>query len=155
MPSTIGPHPELAPKAHVEGRTIDLLHPMPKPLLLCLALLAACAPASDYRPTVELGGLDSARYETDLRDCKKVAERDRYAPVVVGVLQGAVIGVALGSAIAAIGGGNVGLAQSYGAISGTMAGGAVAGSQVREPPDETAVVDQCLRNNGYQPGYHR
>src|SRR5580693_9550560 len=24
MPSTICPHPELAPKAHVEGRTIDL-----------------------------------------------------------------------------------------------------------------------------------
>jgi hypothetical protein len=66
------------------------------------------------------------------------------------VLQGAVIGVALGTAIVGIGGGNVGLAQSYGAISGTVAGGAVAGSQVREPPDEKAIVDQCLRNNGYR-----
>jgi hypothetical protein len=119
-------------------------------LPLCLFLLAACAPASDYRPAVELSGLDQARYETDLRDCKKVAERDRYAPVVAGVLHGAVIGVALGSAVVGIGGGNVGLAETYGAISGTVAGGAVAGSQVREPPDETAIVDQCLRNNGYK-----
>jgi outer membrane lipoprotein SlyB len=118
--------------------------------MFCLGLLATCAPASDYRPAVELGGTDQARYETDLRDCKNVAERDRYTPVVVGVLQGAVIGVALGTAIVGIGGGNVGLAQSYGAISGTVAGGAVAGSQVREPPDEKAIVDQCLRNNGYR-----
>jgi hypothetical protein len=147
MPSTIHPHPELAPKAHVEGRTIDLQSVF---LLFCLSLLGACAPASDYRPAVALGSLDTARYETDLRDCKKVAERDRYAPVVVGVLQGAVIGVALGTAIMGIGGGNVGLAQSYGAISGTVAGGAVAGSQVHEPPDEKAIVDQCLRNNGYR-----
>jgi hypothetical protein len=120
------------------------------PLLLCLGLFVACAPASDYRPAVELGGLDTARYETDLRDCKNVAERDRYAPVVVGVLQGAVIGVALGTAIVGIGGGNVGLAQSYGAIAGTVAGGAVAGSPVREPSDEKAIIDQCLRNNGYR-----
>jgi uncharacterized protein YcfJ len=118
-------------------------------LLLCLGLFVACAPASDYRPAVELGGLDTARYETDLRDCKNVAERDRYAPVVVGVLQGAVIGVALGTAIVGIGGGNVGLAQSYGAIAGTVAG-AVAGSPVREPSDEKAIIDQCLRNNGYR-----
>jgi hypothetical protein len=118
--------------------------------LLCLGLLAACAPGSDYRPAVALGGTEAARYETDLRDCKKVAERDRYAPVLVGVLQGAVVGVALGSAIVGIGGGNVGLAQSYGAISGTVAGGAVGGSQVHEAPDEKAIVDQCLRNNGYE-----
>src|SRR5271169_4314958 len=32
-------------------------------LLLCLSLLAACAPASDYRPAVELSGIDTARYE--------------------------------------------------------------------------------------------
>jgi outer membrane lipoprotein SlyB len=119
-------------------------------LLLCLVLLAACAPSSDYRPAVELGGADTARYETDLRDCKKVAARDRYAPVFVGVLQGAVIGVALGTAVVGIGGGNVGLAQSYGAISGTVAGGAVGASQVREPPTEKKIVDQCLRNNGYR-----
>jgi hypothetical protein len=133
------------------GRSFAAIKPaVCRVLLPCLTLLSACAPASDYRPTVELGGLDTARYETDLRDCKTVAERDRYAPVVVGVLQGAVIGVALGTAIVGLGGGNVGLAQSYGAISGTVAGGAVGASQVQAPPDEKAIVDQCLRNNGYR-----
>ena len=66
------------------------------------------------------------------------------------MLQGAVIGVALGTAVVGISGGNVGLAQSYGAISGTVAGGAVGASQVREPPNEKKIVDQCLRNNGYR-----
>jgi hypothetical protein len=34
MPSTIYPHPELAPKAHVEGRTIDLQRCFPRPTIL-------------------------------------------------------------------------------------------------------------------------
>src|SRR5690348_3785358 len=50
-------------------------------LLLTLAL-AGCAPVSDYRPAaVDLAGLDPARFENDLRDCQKVAGRDRYGPI--------------------------------------------------------------------------
>jgi hypothetical protein len=117
---------------------------------LLLLGIAACAPASPYRPAVDLAGLDAARYETDLRDCKKVAERDRYAPLFVGLLQGAALGTAMG---AAIGGvivqGNVGLAESYGAISGAVAGPAVATTAVAPPPDEDEQVRACLRANGY------
>lgn len=118
-------------------------------VMLALCALAACGPASAYRPAVDLAGVDAQRYETDLRDCKKVAERDRYGPLLVGVLHGAMLGVALGTVGGAFSGGNIGLAQSYGAISGTVAGAAVGGSQVRGPPDEQRFVDQCLRNNGY------
>jgi hypothetical protein len=117
--------------------------------LLLLGALAACAPSSTYRPTVDLTGFGPARYETDLRDCKKVAERDRFGPLAVGLLQGAALGAALGAVGGAIAGGNVGLATSYGALSGTVVGGAVGATQIGEPVDETAVVDQCLRNNGY------
>ncbi len=119
-------------------------------LLFALALLPGCAPVSTYRPAVDLSDVDAARYETDLRDCKSVAERDRYAPIVVALLQGAALGTALGAAGAGLAVGNVGLGESYGAISGAVVGIAVGAAQVHEPPNEQQIVDQCLRNNGYK-----
>jgi len=118
-------------------------------LLLAVTLLSACAPVSNYRPAVDLSDADAARYETDLRDCKRVAERDRYAPIAVAVLQGAALGTALGAAGAGLAVGNVGLGESYGAISGAVVGAGIGTAQVHQPPDEQEVVDQCLRNNGY------
>ncbi len=118
--------------------------------LLLLCALAGCAAASPYRPAVDLDGLDPARYETDLRDCKKVAERDRYGPVLAGALVGAGLGAGLGAVGGAFIGDNFGLAMSYGALSGLVAGTAAGAIQVQEPPEENAVVDQCLRNNGYK-----
>jgi hypothetical protein len=123
--------------------------------LLFTFTLAACAPVSDYRPAVDLAGIDPAHFEADLHDCQKVAARDRYGPVLARVVQGATIGAALG-AVAGGYAGNIGLATSYGAIAGTVAGGAVgaAESQGAAPfagaPDEQAVVEACLRNNGYR-----
>lgn len=121
----------------------------PFPLLVC-ALAAGCNPVSAYRPAVDLTGVDAARYETDLRDCKKVAERDRYGPVLAGALFGAGIGAGLGSLGGWLSGGSIGLGTSYGALSGVAAGTAAGASQVEDPPDEKRMVDQCLRNNGYK-----
>jgi hypothetical protein len=120
--------------------------------LLCV-LVAGCAPASTYRPKVDLTGVSRARFELDLSDCKKVAERDRYAPVLVGALVGAGLGTAGAAAMAGIAStGNIGLAESYGAITGTVAGTAFGVSQMRAPDgeDENRFVDACLRNNGYK-----
>lgn len=118
-------------------------------LLLTLAL-AACAPVSDYRPTVDLAGVDAARFEDDLHDCQKVAARDRYGPVLAGVVIGAGIGVGLGS-IAGGYAGNIGLGQSYGAIIGSVIGAAAGDAMTRgePPPSEAQQVEACLRNNGY------
>jgi outer membrane lipoprotein SlyB len=122
-------------------------------LILLLAGLAACAPASSYRPSVDPAGVDAARYETDLRDCTRAAERDRYAPLLVGFLQGAALGTAMG---AALGGvivqGNVGLAESYGAVSGAVAGPAVAAATIppAPKPSEQEQIRDCLRANGYK-----
>ena len=122
--------------------------------LLLIFALAACAPVSDYRPTVDLAGIDTERFETDLRDCQKVAARDRYGPILARVVQGATFGAAIG-AVAGGYAGNIGLATSYGAIAGTVAGAAVgaaeAGGAIQfvAAPDENAVVEECLRNNGY------
>jgi hypothetical protein len=119
------------------------------PLLLC-ALAAGCAPASPYRPAVDLAGIDAARYETDLRDCKKVAERDRYGPILAGALMGAGMGGALGAVGGTITAGSIGLGESYGALSGLAVGTAAGATQVNGPQDEKQMVDQCLRNNGYK-----
>jgi hypothetical protein len=116
--------------------------------------IAACAPVSNYRPEVDLAGVDPGRFENDLHDCQKVAALDRYGPVLARVVQGATIGAALG-AVAGGYAGNIGLATSYGAIAGTVVGGGagVAEAAGRGPfadaPDERAVVEACLRNNGY------
>lgn len=128
-------------------------------LLLLPAALAACGPASDYRPAVDLSGVDPERYETDLRDCKKAAELDRYGPVFAAALQGAALGTALGAAGGAFAAGSAPAAaetftasEGYGAVAGTVAGATLGGTQVQEKVDERARVDQCLRNNGYRIG---
>lgn len=122
-------------------------------LLILGAALAACAPASAYRPKVELDAVvNPPRYETDLRDCKRVAERDRYGPVLVGALQGAAMGAALGSIGGWLAGGSIAVAQGYGAASGTVAGTAISAATLPAggEPGEEKRVDQCLRNNGYK-----
>lgn len=117
--------------------------------LLCL-IATGCAPSSTYRPNVDLTGVDTARYEIDLYDCKKVAERDRYGPVLAGAILGAGVGGALGSSLGMLSAGNIGLSTSYGTISGAVVGTGIGVSQVQGPLDEKQFVDQCLRNNGYK-----
>jgi len=119
-------------------------------LLALCALAAGCAPASDYRPAVDLTSVDAVRFATDLRDCKRVAERDRYGPVLAGALMGAGMGAGLGAVGGWLIGENVGLGMSYGALSGLVAGTAIGATQVQPAPDEKQFVDQCLRNNGYK-----
>jgi hypothetical protein len=113
------------------------------------ALLAACGPASTYRPAVDLSDAEEARYEIDLYDCKRVAERDRYMPLFVAVVTGASVGTALGAAGAGLAVGNAGLGESYGAVIGAVGGAIGAASEKQRPPNEEQFVDQCLQNNGY------
>ncbi len=117
---------------------------------LCLAL-GACA-AHVYRPQVDLTAANAARYETDLRDCQAVADANRYGPVLAGALQGLAIGAGLGTIIGGFSGGNIGLSATYGGIGGVTAGGAIGGTMAvtQAPADEKTIVEQCLRNNGYE-----
>lgn len=117
---------------------------------LLFLLAAGCAPVAPYRPAVDLAGADAARYENDLRDCKKAAERDRYGPVLAGALLGAGTGAGLGSVGGWLIGGNIGLGTSYGALSGLAVGTAAGASQGQTARDEKQAIDQCLRNNGYK-----
>ncbi|HKW55226.1 MAG TPA: hypothetical protein VJO12_16155 [Stellaceae bacterium] len=121
-------------------------------LLVLATALAACGPTSSYQPRVDLAGSDPARYETDLRDCKRAAEQSKFGPVIAGATIGASLGAAFGFVVGAlVGVGNLSLASSYGAASGTEPGTLVGAAQSSgQPIDEPELVDQCLRNNGYK-----
>ncbi len=119
--------------------------------LILAAALAACAPTSRYEPNVERTGIDPARYEADLRDCKLAAERTQFGPVAAGAMIGASLGAAFGAVFAWwTAASNLGLAESYGAASGTEPGILAGAAQSSGPVNEPQLVDQCLRNNGYK-----
>jgi hypothetical protein len=108
-------------------------------------LLMSCA--SSYRPIVDMKGVDSARYEADLAECRAYAEEVSPAGQAVA---GAGIAAALGAALGAVAGafsGNAGSGAAYGAsiggVTGTAAGGAGGVSQQRQ------VIDRCLIGRGY------
>lgn len=96
-----------------------------------------------YRPVVDMKGVDTALYETDLVDCQ------RYALQVVGPGTGAAAGAALGYGIGYLVGRAYGVENrsSIGrttAITGAVSGGA--GGVV----SEQAVVNRCIAGRGYR-----
>jgi outer membrane lipoprotein SlyB len=118
-------------------------------VLIC-GLLAACA--SDYRPAVDLTGIDAAKYHRDLADCAGRAQAAYPGgAMVVGAVAGATVGAGMGSLLGSGWAGfasNAGLAESYGAIAGSVAGtaaGTVVGTR-----NQRAVIDDCLIRDGYK-----
>jgi hypothetical protein len=121
---------------------------MRKPVVLAAAtslLLVSCA--GSYRPIVDMKGVDSARYEQDLAECRAYA--DEVSPGGQAVA-GGVVTAALGAAIGAIAGafgGSAGTGAAAGAaiggVTGTTAGGVGGVAQQQE------VIDRCLAGRGY------
>jgi hypothetical protein len=118
--------------------------------LLAALLLAGCA--KDYRPAVDLSGVDAAQYHRDLAECAARAQ-EAYpgGAMVVGAVAGATVGAGmgalLGSGLAGFAS-NAGLAESTGAIAGGVAGttaGTVVGTR-----NQRAVIDDCLIQHGYK-----
>jgi len=122
-----------------------------RPMVLVSVLLAGCA--SDYRPAVDLTGVDVAKYNGDLAACAARAQQAYPGgAMVVGAVAGATIGAGMGTVLGQTAGwgiaSNSGLAESYGAIAGGVAGpgaGAVVGTR-----DQRAVIDDCLIQDGYK-----
>ncbi|HXP30674.1 MAG TPA: hypothetical protein VN832_06265 [Stellaceae bacterium] len=119
------------------------------PLMLG-ATLAGCAQVPAYQPPVELQGFDAARYRTDLEDCRKAADLDRYGPVLAGVLVGAGVGAGLGNVAGWAVGGNLAVATGWGAASGAVLGGGAGVGISEQRPSDAAAIDDCLRANGYK-----
>lgn len=139
---------------------------MRRDLALMLGLaLTACAQAEAYQPQVDLVGVDPGRYAEDIRGCRNYAEQQQYgmpiSPVYGRMIAGGMVGASLGAGLGIVlgwlfGATNIGLATSYGAESGGVAGTALAGATTPPVPDpqgplvEKDAVDRCLRNNGYR-----
>ena len=129
------------------------------PVLALTALLAlgACAGLDrlvDYRPVVDSYRTDMAAYETDLRQCVRIAQRaeaeyerksreHRDARAVTSLLVGAVIGAVIGSTDVNAGD-RVVIGGSFGLLEGTLAD-----SEYDPHKSPRMIVDRCMKTRGY------
>jgi len=109
---------------------------------LALTILAGCA-GSNYRPMVDGRGVNSTKYESDLRDCQAYAEQLPGAGVGAGV--GAIAGAVFGAALAAAAGRGYDrdATARVGALTGAV-GGAASGET-----DQRDVIRRCMSGRGY------
>lgn len=115
-------------------------------VLLAVAL-AGCA---GYRPIVDMKGVESAKYEADLKECQAYAEQ---VDVGGSGLGGAAIGAGLGAVLGAIicsplgsraAGQCAGIGAGAGGVSGAAQGTAYgAGGQMQ-------VIKNCMAGRGYK-----
>jgi len=114
--------------------------------ILTLGLLLGCA--QSYQPIVDLKGVNNAKYQQDLAECRQYAEQiDVGGNTAVGTLGGAGIGAALGAAVGAIGG-NAGAGAATGAVVGGAGGaGAGVGTSVQR---QKTIINNCLHHRGYR-----
>ncbi|TXS92191.1 glycine zipper family protein [Parahaliea maris] len=108
----------------------------------CLAVtLAACTTTDEV--IIDKKGVNMARYEQDLAECRSYADEVRTGEKVAkGAASGAVVGGLIGAAV-----GNSRDVQQ-GAGVGAVSGGARGAAQGER--EEVRVVKQCLRGRGYR-----
>lgn len=112
---------------------------------LALALLAGCA--DSYEPLVDMKGVDAARYQRDLAECRTYGEQ--VSPASEAAKSGG-IGALVGGAIGAVAGavtGSAGTGAALGAGIGGVSGGASGG--LGGAQSQKQVIATCLRNRGY------
>jgi len=110
--------------------------------LLAILPLAACTTTDEI--IIDRKGVDMARYEQDLAECRQYATEVKTGEKVArgaasgGVVGGMIGGIATGSTEGAARGAGV----------GAVTGGARGASQGSE--EEVSVVKRCLRGRGYR-----
>ncbi len=113
--------------------------------LTAAMLIAGCA--QSYDPIVDTKGVDQARYEQDLAECRQYAEQVSPAgEAAAGGVLGAAFGAALGAVIGAFSG-SAGRGAAIGAATGGVTG--TAGGAVGGVEGQKDVIDNCLRGRGY------
>lgn len=109
-------------------------------LIVLVAFLTACA---GYRPVVDMQGVDTARYEADLRDCQQYAQqRDPATQAAAGAAIGALLGVALAAAMGSR------YSRNTGAAVGAVSGGASGAAHGAE--SQVQIVRNCMAGRGYR-----
>lgn len=129
------------------------------PVACLITTLTACeAPdqLTDYRPVIDPGRTNAAKFENDLVACRNIAvkveadyKKKQQNEMVAGLIAGALVGAATG----AIAGGGTGNKSDY-ILAGTAvgaAGGAASGDHtydlVKFGPRR--IVDRCMTERGY------
>jgi uncharacterized protein YcfJ len=106
--------------------------------------LSACA-GPNYRPIVDMQGVNGAAYEADLKDCQSYATQTAGAAdsAAAGAVAGALLGALLGAAAGGNGRFNSHMAQ-VGAVSGAVGAGAQGETNQRD------IVRRCMAGRGYR-----
>jgi len=107
-------------------------------MILPIIVLSGCAAHPD--PIVDSRGVDMARYERDLADCRTYGDQIH---IEQGVAKGAAAGAAVGAATGAISG-DAASGAGYGAIYGA------ADSARLNDREKQRVVKNCMRGRGYR-----
>ncbi len=110
-----------------------------KKLLPILLMIAGCA----NEPIIDTHGVDQAKYERDLAECKSFSEqvsvgKEAVEHGAIGAAVGAVFGAVLGDSS------SVGRGAGAGAVSGGT-GGATEAERRKE-----RIVFRCLKGRGYK-----
>lgn len=131
-----------------------------KSAVLCsVVLAAACEPIdqlADYRPVVDPGRTNAAKFESDLVSCRNIAtqveadyKEQQKKEVIGGLIAGALVGAATGAALGH-NSGNQGAYVRTGVAAGAI-GGAASGDTnydlVKFGPRR--VVDRCMTERGH------
>jgi hypothetical protein len=112
-------------------------------LVLGAAALVTVACTTTDEIIIDRKGVDMARYEKDLAECRLYAQEVRTGEKAV---RGAASGAVVGGAIGAVVGGSDKAAEGAGV--GAITGGARGVSQGER--EEVQVVKRCLRGRGYR-----
>ena len=112
--------------------------------IVAAASMATASCASSYRPVIDMKGVDEAKFETDIAECRDQAQAEHPADEMVG---GAVVLGLLGAVLGAVAGAPFN-AGTGAAIGGAAGAGAIAGG-VASNSKQSRIVDSCLRGRGY------
>lgn len=111
-----------------------------KPYIVVPLLLALTACTTTDEIIIDKKGVDMARYDQDLAECRTYAQEVQTGKkAATGAASGAVVGGLIGAIT-----GDAGKAAGVGAVTGG-AKGVAEGSR-----DEVQVVKNCLRGRGYR-----
>lgn len=116
------------------------------PLLACVLALSACA--TTYTPVVDTKGINQAKYQQDLNECRALSDQiDAVGEGATDTLIGAGIGAAAGAALGAITG-----APATGAATGAVIGGFGGGgvSAADSMTRKRQIMNNCLTGRGYK-----
>ncbi len=114
------------------------------------ACLIAAGCAQFYRPEVDLGGADRAKYEADLAECRKMSEQatEEGPTIAVGTLLGLLLGLGIGAATS---NNTIFMKRDNRPLVGLAIGSAVGAllSGMLVASKNARSIDGCLRSRGY------